>query len=456
MKKIILVVILVIIAVGASLAASFYPHTISSMSENVRNGVQRLIGVGVYWKNFRGIGPALRDSPQNITEVINTTGMPLKLPPGFSIEIFAKDLPGARVMVFDDFGNMWVSRTSEGIVSLLEIGKESGKVNRQDDVFRDLQKPHGLAFDPDFPNVLYIAEEHQVQKIGTYSDDPGEVILELPRGGGHFTRTLGFGSDKKLYISIGSSCNACQESNPRRATILRHDPKTQITEIFARGLRNSVFFAWHPKTKKIWATEMGRDLLGDDIPPDEINIIDIGGPSTDSTGSPQAGSGQNSIPNFGWPNCYGKNIHDTAFDKNTYIRNPCMEPFELPSHIDIPAHSAPLGLAFFPKEARLPDGQGWPEEFAGDLLVAYHGSWNRSEPTGYKIVRVKLDTEGNFEGMNSTRSTDSTSSPQVEDFITGWLTPEGALGRPVDIVFHQNGIYISDDKAGVIYKVYTK
>jgi glucose/arabinose dehydrogenase len=410
MKKIVLVILLVIISIGAAWAATFY------------------------WKNLRSIGPAFREPPEDISEVINTTEMPLKLPPGFSIEIFAKDLPGARVMTFDNFGNMWVSRTSEGVVSLLEIDRESGKVNHQDDVFRDLQKPHGLAFDPDFPNVLYIAEEHQIQKIGTYSDDPGEIILELPQGGGHFTRTLGFGPDKKLYISIGSSCNVCRESNPRRAAILQHDTKTQITEIFARGLRNSVFFAWHPETQKIWATEMGRDLLGDDTPPDEINIVEEG-------------------KNYGWPICYGKNIHDTAFDKNTYIRNPCMEPFETGSHIDIPAHSAPLGLAFFPKEwsrsstpsvgiadPRFGSAESGPEEFNGDLLVAYHGSWNRSEPTGYKIVRVKLDKQGNFEG--------------VEDFITGWLTPDGALGRPVDIVFKGDSIYVSDDKAGVIYRVH--
>ena len=184
---------------------------------------------------------------------------------------------------------------------------------------------------------------------------------------------------------------------------------------------------------------MGRDLLGDDTPPDEIDIID----------SSSTGSEQNPVPNFGWPICYGKNVHDTDFDHNTYIRNPCMEPFEIGSHIDLPAHSAPLGLAFFPKD--------WPEEYRDDLLVAYHGSWNRSEPTGYKIVRVKLDSRGNFEG--------------VEDFITGWLrrsddksevgvptvvsglTPEGALGRPVDLVFHKGSLYISDDKAGVVYKV---
>jgi len=149
---------------------------------------------------------------------------------------------------------------------------------------------------------------------------------------------------------------------------------------------------------------MGRDLLGDDMPPDEINIIEEG-------------------KNYGWPVCYGKNIHDTDFDHNTYVRNPCMEPFETPSHIDIPAHSAPLGLAFY----------------KNDLLVAYHGSWNRSVPTGYKIVKMNLDANGNYLGQ--------------EDFISGWLQEGNALGRPVDILADRGRIFISDDKAGVIYLV---
>ena len=139
---------------------------------------------------------------------------------------------------------------------------------------------------------------------------------------------------------------------------------------------------------------------------------------------------------FGWPICYGQNIHDAESDKNTYIRNPCMEPFETPSAIDIPAHSAPLGLAFVPENSR------WPEEYRGDLLVAYHGSWNRSVPTGYKVVRIPFDESGN-----------PASTPM--DFITGFLTKTGeALGRPVDLKFGPDGnLYISDDKAGVIYKV---
>ena len=180
---------------------------------------------------------------------------------------------------------------------------------------------------------------------------------------------------------------------------------------YARGLRNTVFFTWDEKGR-MWGTDMGRDYLGDDLPPDEINIL-----SEDK--------------NYGWPICYGKNIHDTNFDKNVYIRAPCEEPFETPAFIDLPAHSAPLGLAFIPV--------GWPREYAGNLLVAYHGSWNRSVPTGYKIARITFDAAGNYIG--------------AEDFMTGWLVEKGVIGRPVDLLVNQGVLYISDDRAGVIYKV---
>ena len=388
------------------------------------------LGVTFYWKNLRGIGPAIKPPVGNIAEelenpstgsgqapgpAVNETNFPLKLPDGFSIEIFAKNLLGARVMEFDTFGNMWVSQTSEGKVSLLEI--TDGKVVNQNAVFRNLRKPHGLVFDTEFETLLYIAEEHRVSKVPTYSEGGLEKIIDLPSGGGHFTRTLGIGPDGRLYIAVGSSCNVCNESDDRRAKIYVSNRDGSDFKEYARGLRNSVFFTWSYVDGRMWATEMGRDLIGDDIPPDEINVIEEG-------------------KNYGWPNCYGNNIHDTDFDKNTYIRNPCMDPFEMASKIDLQAHSAPLGLAFVPEN---PSAAVWPEDYWHDLIVAYHGSWNRSTPTGYKLVRIKLDAKGNYLG--------------TEDFITGWITKDGALGRPVDVKFHNGSLYVSDDKAGVIYKI---
>ena len=371
------------------------------------------VGVFVY-RNLRGIGPAFAPVPADIAELAaeNKTGLPLKIPNGFSIEIFAKDLAGARAVKFDPAGNLYVSRTGEGIITRLDI--KDGQVASREDVLTGLRKPHGIAFDLSNPRVLYYAEEHRISRIDLASGAT-KKLADLPSGDGHFTRTLGFGPDGRLYVSIGSSCNVCREQDARRAAIWSLNKDGSDFRLFARGLRNSVFFIWHPETAQMWATEMGRDLLGDDTPPDEVNIIEEG-------------------KNYGWPTCYGKNIHDAVFDKNTYIRNPCMEPFEKESVIDIPAHSAPLGLAFAP--------DSWPAQYRRNLLVAYHGSWNRSTPTGYKVVRMRFDAAGAYE--------------DAEDFISGWLvSANSALGRPVDLVFGpDDALYISDDKAGVVYRLF--
>jgi glucose/arabinose dehydrogenase len=262
--------------------------------------------------------------------------------------------------------------------------------------------------------MLYIAEENRISRVNVYSEDNLHTIATLPVGGNHTSRTIGFGPDKRLYVAIGSTCNVCHEENDMRAKIFSMNKDGSDLKEFARGLRNSVFFVWHPTTRAMWATEMGRDLLGDDTPPEEINIIAEG-------------------KNYGWPTCYGKNIHDTDFDKNTYFRNPCMEPFETPSFIDMQAHSAPLGLAFITNPK-------WPAEYANDLLVAYHGSWNRTTPTGYKLVRIRLGADGSYQG--------------IEDFITGWFSNEKLYGRPVDLVFGPDGrLYLTDDRAGLVYAI---
>lgn len=370
----------------------------------------------LYYKNIKGALPAILPPSGNITKAINTTEMPLKLSPGFSISIYARDLGNPRVMRWAPDGRMLVSIPDRGQVIALSDSNADGFAETREVVAENLNRPHGIA---DRDGKLYIAETDQVAEYD-YVDGKAvnkKKLFDLPGGGNHFTRTIIFEpspNENKMLVSVGSSCNVCMESDERRAKILEYDFNTGKLSEFARGLRNSVFLAIHPVTGDIWATEMGRDLLGDNTPPDEINIIKKGG-------------------NYGWPICYGKNIHDTSFDKNTYIRNPCMESFETPSYIDLQAHSAPLGLAFFPEE-------GWPEEYWYNLLVAYHGSWNRTVPTGYKIVRIKLDAKGSYLGQ--------------EDFITGFMSEGKVYGRPVDILIPPGGtIYISDDKAGVIYRV---
>lgn len=387
------------------------------------------LGVGS-WKVLRGVGPAFRGPSQDIAMLIeraqaatDAVDMPLALPPGFSISVFAKGLGGPRVMALDPQGNLLVSIPSQGSVVALPDRNRDGIADRVVTVTEGLKRPHGLAFRCAPECRLYIAEE---DRVNVYSYDQKDLkaakinkIVDLPAGGNHVTRTLLFlpkPHDDRLLISVGSSCNVCTEKDWRRAKVLAVPAEGGRPTTFASGLRNAVFMTLHPRTKKVWVTEMGRDWLGDDLPPDEIDIIEQG-------------------KNYGWPFCFGKNVHDADFDPRE--TQACKEPETTPSHIEIPAHSAPLGLAFFPEE-------GWPEEFHNNLLVAYHGSWNRSVPTGYKIVRYRLDKEGKYLGK--------------EDFITGWLTKDRAsLGRPVDIMIRPHGtIFVSDDKAGVIYRIVRK
>lgn len=383
----------------------------------------------VVWRTWPALKPSLKqmdtkefvekfprsvemNSGEELPQVssVKPTDFPLDLSSDFNISIYAENLESPRVLLFDDADRLLVSLTKAGEVVLLSDNDNNGFAETHTALLENLNNPHGLAFYKDW---LYVAETDKIVRY-QYSEEkgllelPGEKIIDLPQEGRHFTRTIGFGPDEKLYISIGSSCDTCLESDERQATILAVNPDGTDSQIFASGLRNSVFFNWHPATGEFFATEMGRDHLGDDLPPDEINIIKKG-------------------PGYGWPFCYGKQVYDTVFRGVDNCK------LSEPSFIDLPAHVAPLGLAFAPVS--------WGDDWANDLLVAYHGSWNRSTPVGYKIVRFQA--EENYQ------------SPS-DDFISGWLTEDGsALGRPVDLVFDNNGrLFVSDDKTGLIYQVY--
>lgn len=347
----------------------------------------------------------------------------LNLPVGFRIDVFADNLggsmvsypgtnPGPRMMLLKD-DVLFVSVIRQGKVAALPDKNRDKKADEAITFIDGLNNPHGI----DYHNGwFYIAEENRVTRVKDSDSnlladmDTLEVLIDDLPTGGHFTRTLKV-HNNSLYISTGSSCNACYEQDERRAAITRCNLDGSDCRVIAKGLRNAVGFVFHPLTGKMYATDNGRDWLGDDLPPDEINLVEEGG-------------------NYGWPLCYGKNIHDTDFDKNVYVRNPCMEPLEMPSLIDLQAHSAPLGLAFY-------YGDSFPEKYRGDLFVAFHGSWNRREPTGYKIVSIDMDTL------------------EVRDFATSWLQGSIVLGRPVDIVVANDGsLFVSDDNAGKIYRIY--
>ena len=334
-------------------------------------------------------------------------------PSGFEISIFAEDLGKARFMAISSEGVLFISSLSAGIVYALPDRGGDGVADRQIEFATNLDKPHGLAF---LNGFLYVAEEGKIVRFrddnrDLKADDKPEVIVpDLPtKGGGHYTRTVEFGSDSMMYVSIGSSCNVCEEKDTRRAAVVRYTPDGKEETIFASGLRNSVGITFHPETGKLWGTDNGRDWLGDHLPLEEINIIQKG-------------------KHYGWPYVYGKNIPDPKYGH----RAPNNSLFA-PPVFELPAHWAPLGLSFY-------FGNQFPREYHGDLFVACRGSWNSSVKVGYKVIRIRIEN-GVPVGM--------------DDFLTGFLTRgEKVLGRPVDIVVAPDGaVFVSDDYTGSIYRV---
>jgi len=298
----------------------------------------------------------------------NTTGFPLALTPGLSIETYATNLGKPRVLLMDGRGTLLVSVPSSGKVLALPDRDRDGVADETRTVVDGLDRPHGLALRAMDGWQLSIAE---TAAVASYTYDPETMratnrqkLFDLPEGGGHFTRTLllarADGGEERLLVSVGSSCNACAERDSRRATVLSARLDGSDLHTFARGLRNAVFLATHPTTGAVWVTEMGRDLLGDDLPPDEINILHEGA-------------------DYGWPYCYGKNVRDPF---NSRGRVDCSE--KVPSHVDLPAHSAPLGLAFVPQD-------GWPAAWQGDLLFASDGALYISDDKAGVVYRVTYD-----------------------------------------------------------------
>lgn len=378
-------------------------------------------GAWFVYTNLRGSGAAFGPIPRISEEAVNTaplstasinrTGLPLTVADGVSLSIFAKDLGAPRVLTEDATGTILTSIPAQSKVVALPDANADGVADSVMTVAEGLSLPHGIAF---HGGRLFIAETNMV---ASYAYDPTtkkatdkKKLFDLPVGGNHFSRSIGFGPDGKLYVSIGSSCNVCVEKDPRRAAIFVANADGSGFRSFATGLRNTVFFTWHPETREMWGTDMGRDLLGDNTPFEEVNIIKDGA-------------------YYGWPYCYNNKTHDGSFDPSAQAKEKCEA--SVSPHITFQAHAAPLGLAFVP--------ESWPPQYRGDLLVAYHGSWNRSAPTGYKIARFDLNEQH--------------AANEESDFIAGWLVGNGALGRPVGLLFsHDDTLYISDDKSGTIYR----
>ncbi|MCE9633582.1 MAG: PQQ-dependent sugar dehydrogenase [Methylophilales bacterium] len=353
----------------------------------------------------------------------------LKLPTGFQATIFARlesggssYFRGPRMMAFSPQGDLYLSLGLDNKVVKLPDANHDGVADKVIIVAEQLNGPHGLAFVGD---MLYVANQDGVVKLEDGRAMP--VIFDLPSGG-HTKKTLKLGPDGYLYLNVGSSCNVCVENEPLRATMLRYTVEGKPagalqtlgrhapSSIWATGLRNTQGFAWHPKTGELFATNNGADMrsgnkngvVNDDLPPEHLNQIQAGG-------------------FYGWPHCWGDKFVDPNFAGDcSSMQSPA---------ITLPAHSTPIGIAFLDKTT-------FPVEYRSDALVALHGSWNRNQPSGYKVVRVHFEQD---------------KPVKVSDFITGWLSNKGAWGRPVDVAVAPDGaVYISDDRAGLVYRIIYK
>jgi glucose/arabinose dehydrogenase len=330
-------------------------------------------------------------------------GHDLTVPAGFKVAVFAENLGGIRYLALGPGGVVYASRPGRGVVVQLPDANHDGVADSVITVVSGLSQPFGLAFRGD---TMYVAETNEVVRFDRPGGEKTVIAPDLPTGG-HSTRTIVFGPDNRLYLAVGSSCNICDESDARRAAIVLVDPATRQWHPFATGLRNSVGLAFHPTTGELWATNNDRDNLGDDLPPEHLNIIKAG-------------------KFYGWPQCYlpGKANPEYPDAKCDNVE---------PPGLLVQAHSAPLGLAFY-------SGSMFPADYRGDAFMTFHGSWNRSVPTGAKVVRVHVK---NGRPVSS------------EDFITGWQLPDGSRwGRPVSLLVLPDGsLLVSDDAGGRIWRV---
>jgi glucose/arabinose dehydrogenase len=333
----------------------------------------------------------------------------LQLPPGFAIEVVAR-VPNARQMALGDNRVLYVGSAKLGKVHALKLDANyrAGPVHV---IAQDLSRPVGVAFREGNLYVSAISRILRLDAIGTRLENPPDPVVvkgDLPTDTHHGWKFIAFGPDGWLYVPVGAPCNVCERDPELYSTILRMKPDGSQTQTFAKGVRNTVGFDWHPSTGALWFTDNGRDKLGDDLPPDELNH------------APRAGM------HFGFPYCHAGTIADPEFGD----KRPCSE-FAAPVQ-SLGPHVAALGMRFYV-------GKLFPEAYRTQVFIAEHGSWNRSKKIGYRVTLVTLN------GANAVTYT---------PFITGWLQGETAWGRPADVLMLPDGsMLISDDLAGAIYRV---
>jgi glucose/arabinose dehydrogenase len=331
----------------------------------------------------------------------------LQVPPGFKIAVFADPVPSARAMALGEQGTLFVGSRIGSVYAIRYDGDRSTRIQR---IAEKLDEPIGVAFKD---GALYVSATSRILRyagIEQHLDHPPKPTVfrdGLPSESHHGGKFLAFGPDGGLYVAVGSPCNVC-EPDERHGAIFRIAPDGKAMERVAHGVRNSVGFDWNPADGSLWFTDNGRDLLGDDLPPDELNRVD------------------GKDPHFGFPYCHGGTIPDPEFGKS----HRC-DAF-VPPEVRFGAHVAPLGMRFY-------TGTLFPADYRGDVFVAQHGSWNRSKKTGDQVVRVHLENGH---------------AVKTEPFVSGWLRDETYSGRPSDVLVMPDGaLLVADDAAGVIYRV---
>ena len=335
----------------------------------------------------------------------------IKLPPGFSITIYAVDVPNARAMALGPNGTVFVGSKSKGDVYALVDKDGDQHADRVFTIASGLRMPVGVAY---AKGSLYVSAVDRILRLDNIdsrlADPPAPVTVtdRFPQESSHGWKFIAFGPDGKLYVPVGAPCNICEPDPDRYALIGRMNPDGSGYEIVARGVRNSVGFDWDPTSRELWFTDNGRDYLGDNAPPDELNH------------APKAGL------HFGYPYCHGGDISDP--DQGGKHR--CSE-FKPPA-LKLGPHVASLGMRFY-------TGTMFPPEYRNRIFIAEHGSWNRSEKSGYRITMASRDDQGRL---------------QYSVFAEGWLQGQEAWGRPVDVLVMPDGaLLVSDDAAGVIYRI---